>query len=85
MDNMAFNDQDIMTKMLLDSKASLHLLTVALSEATSPQLREIWTKHLNQSIDKHFILADAVVSTRYDNNTDPINMIKKDTSIRLKL
>lgn len=85
METTLINDQDIMTKMLADSKAALHCQTVALAEASNSQLREIWTSHLNTAIDEHFKLADIVVGKKYDANPDPIEMIKKDTSVKLKL
>lgn len=85
METTVLNDQDIMAKMLVDSKAALHCQTVALAEATNPHLREIWTNHLNTSIDEHFKLADLVVNKNYDANPDPVQMIRKDESVKLKL
>lgn len=85
MENTVLNDQDIMTKMLVDSKAALHCQTIALAETTNPILREIWTNHLNTAIDEHFKLADLVVSKKYDANPDPVQMIRKDESVKLKL
>lgn len=85
MENTILSDQEILTKMLQDSKACLHFQTLALAETTNPQLREIRTRHINQAIDSHFQLADTVVNQRYDSNPDPVNMLRKDTSVRLKL
>lgn len=85
MDNIVVNDQDIMTKLLADSKANLYCQTIALSETINPQLREIWTKHINTAIDEHFKIADLVVNQCYDGKPEPVNMIRKDSSVRLKL
>ncbi len=85
METTILNDQDIMIKMLADSKAALHCQTVALAETTNSKLREIWTNHLNTAIDEHFKLADLVVNKNYDGNPDPVQMIRKDESVKLKL
>ena len=85
METTVLSDQDIMIKMLADSKANLHCQTVALAEATNPKLREIWTNHLNTAIDEHFKLADLVINKKYDANPDPVQMIRKDVSVKLKL
>ncbi|KUO62575.1 MAG: hypothetical protein APF84_02165 [Gracilibacter sp. BRH_c7a] len=85
METAVINDQDILAKMLADSKAALHCQTVALAETTNVQLREIWTNHLNTAIDEHFKLADIAVNKRYNSNPDPVQMIRKDESVKLKL
>lgn len=85
MEKAVVNEEDIRNKMLVDSKAALRSLTIALAETTNPHLREIWIRHLNTSIDEHFKIADLVVNQTYNANPDPVSMIKKDVSVRLKL
>ncbi|MHB1407149.1 MAG: spore coat protein [Desulfitobacteriaceae bacterium] len=81
MPNTNTTDKDIVTDLLKDSKFTIHSLTMALSESSNPQLREILKNYLNPSIDKHFQLADlAAAKNWYNPALAPLDQLKQDVT-----
>ena len=79
--NLKLTDQDIVNEMLKDSKTGLNALTMALTEATNPQLRNMLADHLNTCIEDHFKLADmATQKNWYKANLEPMALLKEDIS-----
>jgi len=79
MPNINITDKDIVTDLLKDSKFAIHSLTVAVSEASNPELREMLTNYLNAAIDDHFKLTDMAASKNWYNPAlAPLDQVKQD-------
>lgn len=79
MSNTSMTDKDIVTDLLKDSKFTIHSLTMAVSESSNPQLREMLKNYLNSAIDKHFQLADmAAAKNWYNPALAPLDQLKQD-------
>ena len=73
------SDKDIMYDMLKDSKFGLIGLTLALSECTNSQLRQILLNQLNRCVNDHHALTDlALRKDWYPANTTPLDQIQID-------
>lgn len=75
------SDKDIVSDLLKDSKFSIHSLTMALSESSNPQLRDMLKNYLNAAIDKHFQLSDLAASKNWYNPAlAPLDQLKQDVT-----
>lgn len=61
----ALSDKDIAADMLKDSKFDLIGLTLAISESTNSQLRQILTKQFNECANDHFKLSNLAINNRW--------------------
>lgn len=75
------NDKDIAVDMLASSKTRIRTLTKAAVEATNPQLRQILSCELTNSINEHFKLSDIAVNKQwYNAYADPVQQIQQDAT-----
>ncbi|WML35093.1 spore coat protein [Clostridium sp. OS1-26] len=73
------NDKDVAIDMLTLSKNRIRILTKAAVEATNPQLRQILSCELTNSINEHFRLSDMAVNKQWYNAfADPVQQIQQD-------
>lgn len=75
------NDKDIAMDMLTSSKTRIRTLTKAAVEATNPQLRQILSCELTNSVNEHFKLSDMAVNKQWYNAfADPVQQIQQDVA-----
>lgn len=75
------NDKDIAMDMLTSSKTRIRILTKAAVEAINPQLRQILSCELTNSINEHFKLSDMAVNKQWHNAfADPVQQIQQDAA-----
>lgn len=73
------SDKDIVSDMLKDSKFGLIGLSMALSECTNPQLRQILINQFNRCVNDHHALTDlALKKDWYITNATPMDQIQID-------
>ncbi|KGK92084.1 coat protein F [Desulfosporosinus sp. HMP52] len=78
-DTTKMTEKDIAIDMLKDSKFILNSMSMAITETTNPQLREILKKQLNSAIQNHFRLVDLSVQNNwYLPRSTPIEQVKQD-------
>lgn len=69
MQNMAgmggMTNQVIATDFLFATKSDIKMLARAITESSTPEVRETLTQYLNDSIDKHQQITDYMVSNGY--------------------
>ncbi len=71
-------EKDIVTELLLTTKNVLGKYAAALSEATTPKVRETFKKHLNQIIDSQGQISDYALEKGYYHPFDPSEQFKDD-------
>jgi similar to spore coat protein len=77
--NSKLADKELAMDMLTTSKADITMLSSALTETSSPQLRATLTNQLNACINEHFKLADmAAQKGWYTPYASPGQQIKQD-------
>jgi similar to spore coat protein len=77
--NAALKDKDIAFDMIKDSKFGLTSLTLALAEATNPELRRMLTEQLNTCIAEHHRLSDIAINKDwYKAYAAPMEQIRYD-------
>lgn len=75
------NDKDIAIDMLTSSKTRIRTLTKAAVVATNPQLRQILSCELTNSVNEHFKLSDMAVNKQWYNAfADPVQQIQQDVT-----
>lgn len=75
------NDKDIAMDMLTSSKTRIRILAKAAVEATNPQLRQILSCELTNSVNEHFKLSDMAVNKQWYNAfADPIQQVQQDVA-----
>lgn len=75
------NDKDIAMDMLTSSKTRIRILAKAAVEATNPQLRQILSCELTNSVNEHFKLSDMAVNKQWYNAfADPVQKIQQDVA-----
>lgn len=73
------NDQDMITDMLKDSKFALSSLAMAISETSTPELRQILKRQMNEACKAHFRLSDIAINNDwYKPNLTPYEQIQYD-------
>ncbi|AFQ44182.1 spore coat protein [Desulfosporosinus meridiei] len=78
-DTTKMAEKEIAIDMLKDSKFMLNSMSMAITETTNPQLREILKRQLNSSIQNHFRLVDLSVQNNwYLPRSTPIEQVKQD-------
>jgi len=71
-------EKDIVTEMLLTAKNVLSRYCTAISETTTPQVRETLRKHLNQVIDTHGGIMSYALEKGYYHPFNPAEQFKDD-------
>lgn len=71
-------EKDIVTELLLTTKNALSKYSSALSETTTPKVRETLKKHLNQIIDTHGQITDYALEKGYYHPFSPPEQFKDD-------
>lgn len=71
-------EKDIVTEILLTTKNALNRYSTAISETTTPQVRETLKKHLNQIIDTHGSIMDYALEKGYYHPFSPPEQFKDD-------
>ncbi len=74
-------EQVIATDFLLAAKASVRNYAVALSETTTPEVREVLRRHLNASIVTHENITKYMMSKGYYHVYNPQEQIKVDMQV----
>jgi len=73
------SDKDIINDMLKDSKFALIGLSIAISECTNPQLRQLLLTQFNRCAGDHHALTDlALRKDWYPANAAPLDQIQID-------
>lgn len=79
--NTGITDKDIAMDMLIDSKATLTTLSMALTETTNPRLREVLSGQLIACINSHYRLSDiAIAKGWYNASSDPYQQLQQELS-----
>lgn len=69
MQNMAgmggMTNQVIATDFLFATKSDIKMLAMAITESSTPEVRETLTQYLNDSIDKHQQITDYMISNGF--------------------
>ncbi|NLL51298.1 MAG: spore coat protein [Peptococcaceae bacterium] len=82
-------EKDIVIELLLTSKNTVNRYAAVLSEATSPMVRDVLKKHLNQNIDLQGQIVSYAMAQGYYRPYNPSEQInddlkKADTSLDLE-
>lgn len=73
------DDRNLASDLLKDSKFAVISLGQAVSEITTPQLRQVMLKKLNSAVDFHYQLSDLAVSKQwYQPQLAPIQQLQQD-------
>lgn len=77
-DDDKLEDKEVAQDMIKDSKFSISALSLAVSEAVNPELRQMLKQQLDQAVNEHFELADAAVNKGwYPAQDEPIEQLKR--------
>ncbi len=72
-------EKDVVLDMLKDSKFALNTITMAITETTNSELREILKKQLTEVVQNHFRVVDfSVQNNWYLPHSAPIEQVKRD-------
>lgn len=71
-------EKDIVTELLLTGKNVLMKYVSAIGETTSPLVRDILKRHLNETIDTHGQMTDYAISKGYYHPFNPSQQFKDD-------
>ncbi|MBC8062666.1 MAG: spore coat protein [Clostridiaceae bacterium] len=77
--SMTLRDRDVSYEILKDSKFTISCVSKAAMETTNPQLRQLLSSQLTETLNKHFELSDLMIKKGwYDANDDPNQQLQKD-------
>lgn len=77
-DNDKLEDRDIAQDMIKDSKFSVTSLSLAVSEAVNPQLRQMLKQQLDEAVNEHFQLSDTVIEKGwYPAQDEPLEQLRQ--------
>ncbi|NLI91588.1 MAG: spore coat protein [Peptococcaceae bacterium] len=71
-------EKDIVTELLLTTKSALSKYSSAISESTTPEVRETMRRHLNTIIDGLGQITDYALAKGYYHPLDPPEQFKDD-------
>jgi similar to spore coat protein len=74
-------EQVIATDFLLAAKAGVKNYSVAISEATSPEVREVLRRHLHTAIDTHENILGFMLRKGYYHAYDPAEQLNLDMQV----
>ena len=71
-------EQVIATDFLISAKAGVRNYAMVISEAITPEVKEVLRRHLDASIDTHEKIADFMIRKGYYHTDDPKAQLMED-------
>ena len=71
-------EKDIVTEVILTTKAALNKYSFTLGETTTPKVRDVLRRHLNEILDTHAQIMDYALEKGYYHPFQPSEQFKDD-------
>ncbi|KUO62561.1 MAG: hypothetical protein APF84_02090 [Gracilibacter sp. BRH_c7a] len=71
-------EKDIVTEFMLTTKAALHKYSLSLGETTTPKVRDVLRRHLNEILDTHAQITDYALEKGHYHPFQPSEQFKDD-------
>lgn len=71
-------EKDIVTEIMLTTKAALNKYAFTLGETTTPKVRDVLRRHLDEILDTHAQITDYALEKAYYHPSEPSEQFKDD-------